>query len=261
MFEGGVGPGCLVVLNATTGKAEQTYPAASGPTDQGDHAWSPDGSAFVYHTKMGLAATKAAPISGAKGRIGEVHWSTGGLVWIGVDGHLHTHARRLTSGVGQDQSFSFSRDGRWIAYVRFPDPNAAGNLYVIPSSGGKPRLVQRTVSLDDPAWSPDGRQIAFGRYANGLQIFVAPVTGGKARAITKAESSGPVWSPDGKWIAYAGTGLHVVRPDGSGDRRLAPGSIETIDWSPSSKQLAFATSSGAVEVVDADGTHLRRLAP
>ena len=212
-----------------------------------------------YHTSTGLAATEALAISNAKGRVGEVHWSRGRLAWVGVDGHIRTNAKQLTSGRGRDQSFSFSPNGRWIAYIRFPDPNSSGNLYVFPSSGGKPRLLQRSVSLDDPAWSPDGKWIAFMRYAGGLRIFVVPVGGGAAKEITKSDSFGAAWSPDGKWIAYSGAGLHLVHPDGTGDRRIARGSIETVDWSPSSKQLAFATTGGVVEVVDATGAHLRRL--
>lgn len=57
-----------------------------------------------------------------------------------------------------------------------------------------------------PQWSPDGKQIAFVR-ADGdkSQIWLLPLSGGEAHAITKAENgaSSPRWSPDGKKILFS----------------------------------------------------------
>lgn len=68
---------------------------------------------------------------------------------------------------------------------------------------------QLTFSKDgasQPAWSPDGKQLAFVRTVDGkAQIFILPLTGGEPMQLTKFKygASGPRWSPDGKQIAFA----------------------------------------------------------
>lgn len=68
------------------------------------------------------------------------------------------------------------------------------------------QLTSGTRLDHSPAWSPDGRQIAFvSDRAEKSQIFVLPVDGGEARQLTKLPNGvggGPVWSPDGKTIAF-----------------------------------------------------------
>lgn len=57
-----------------------------------------------------------------------------------------------------------------------------------------------------PQWAPDGRQIAFVRTdGDKSQVWLLPLTGGEAHAITKAEygAGAPRWSPDGKKILYS----------------------------------------------------------
>jgi dipeptidyl aminopeptidase/acylaminoacyl peptidase len=56
-----------------------------------------------------------------------------------------------------------------------------------------------------PAWSPDGRTLAFVRNLDGKsQIFLLNMNGGEPRQLTKAKygATGPVWSPDGKLIVF-----------------------------------------------------------
>jgi dipeptidyl aminopeptidase/acylaminoacyl peptidase len=70
-------------------------------------------------------------------------------------------------------------------------------------------LVQLTFakeSSSQPAWSPDGKQLAFVRAADAKpQIFILPMSGGEAYQITKFSygASAPRWSPDGKKILFA----------------------------------------------------------
>jgi len=64
------------------------------------------------------------------------------------------------------------------------------------------QLVQGT----DPAWSPDGRRLAFtANYAGNNDIYTMDANGGNLTQITFSPSDDrePCWSPDGNWIAFA----------------------------------------------------------
>jgi Tol biopolymer transport system component len=68
---------------------------------------------------------------------------------------------------------------------------------------------QLTFSKDgasQPAWSPDGKQLAFVRTVDSKpQVFILSLAGGEAVQLTKFKygASSPRWSPDGKQIAFA----------------------------------------------------------
>ncbi len=68
------------------------------------------------------------------------------------------------------------------------------------------QLTADTFNSASPAWSPDGKQIAFLSDRNGKnQIFLLPSASGEARQFTDLEQGvdgAPVWSPDGKTIAF-----------------------------------------------------------
>jgi dipeptidyl aminopeptidase/acylaminoacyl peptidase len=93
------------------------------------------------------------------------------------------------------------------------------HLYVVDLVGTSTPLQLTFGDRNDgqPQWSPDGKQIAFTRVDGERgQIWVLPLTGGEAHAITKAEhgAGAPRWSPDGKRILYA-SGIPFYAIDGS----------------------------------------------
>jgi dipeptidyl aminopeptidase/acylaminoacyl peptidase len=121
-----------------------------------------------------------------------------------------------------------------------------------------------------PTFSPDGSRIAFVTNISGLpQVWTMPATGGYPSLVTSFDD--PVgfvtWSPDGKFLAFnvaPGGGfneqIYVIRPDGTGLRRLTDGGKANnfLDgWSPEGRFIAFssnrrdpsATDSYLVDVV------------
>ncbi|MGA2812811.1 MAG: S9 family peptidase [Candidatus Acidiferrum sp.] len=109
-----------------------------------------------------------------------------------------------------------SPDGRWIAYaVSTPDLEAnrnAGNIWAVRTSGGD--AVQLTSGGHDssPAWSPDGKTLAFLSSRDGnSQVYFLPMDGGEAHAVTHLATGADIvkFSPDGKTIAFTS----AVYPD------------------------------------------------
>lgn len=98
-----------------------------------------------------------------------------------------------------------------------PDTTAKGSkwdykyvnqLYLVPSDGSAPprQLTTAKEGAAQPAWSPDGKQLAFVRAVDGKpQVFLLPLDGGEPLQLTRFRygASSPKWSPDGKEVLFA----------------------------------------------------------
>jgi Tol biopolymer transport system component len=87
-------------------------------------------------------------------------------------------------------------------------------------------------------WSPDGRSILFvsGRDQDQpgyTDIYVMRPDGSGVKRLTHTGGYTPAWSPDGKYIVFSAPGLFVMRADGSGITSLpvdGVGETSFPDW-------------------------------
>jgi len=97
-------------------------------------------------------------------------------------------------------------------------------------------LELESTDQHDPAWSPDGKWIAYTRYnGRGWEIAKAP-SGGRGRPIRicdgGAYNGGTGWSASGQWIGFLDdAGLHVVSADASTPSRLILKDASGFDFS------------------------------
>jgi dipeptidyl aminopeptidase/acylaminoacyl peptidase len=115
-----------------------------------------------------------------------------------------------------------------------------------------------------PTFSPDGRYVALIADLSGMpQVWIVPAAGGWPRAVTVGNDpvGGVAWSPTSDWLAVTvlpGGGLnaqvYVVRPDGSGLRRLTDGGKENNgfgDWTPDGRFLTVTSNRRRAATMDA----------
>jgi Tol biopolymer transport system component len=128
---------------------------------------------------------------------------------------LPTKVTPLTSDGGLKWAPRLSPDGEKVAYV-WDGPDADNRDVYVKAvvQGARPlRLTDNPANDVAPAWSPDGRHVAFVRMSEaGGAIYVVPWTGGPERRLTEHEVdrtgtsllSQPslTWSPDGAWLAF-----------------------------------------------------------
>jgi hypothetical protein len=145
------------------------------------------------------------------------------------------------------------------ATIAFARPEAVGGgLYL---AGGR-RVVRLRRRGVDPAWSPDGRRLAFvAPGAGGAgDLFVVDADGKHKGRITQTDrvaETAPSWSPDGRHLVVERGGrLIVVRADGGAESRLVPG-LEPA-WSPGGRRIAF-TDGDNLYLVSARGGRARQL--
>lgn len=102
-----------------------------------------------------------------------------------------------------------SPNGKWVAYtVATPDMDAnrnASNIWLVSTESGAPIQLTQSGHDSSPAWSPDGKMIAFLSSRTGeSQVYLLSMNGGEAHPWTSISTGVDIvkWSPDGKTLAF-----------------------------------------------------------
>lgn len=153
--------------------------------------------------------------------------------------------------------------------------NRDGNdeLYMMDYDGHNQTRVTFNKKQDYmPAWSADGKKIAYTSYRNnraGLYIL-NPFEGEITEVVSKGTNFAPTFSPDGKKLAFCSTleegnpEIYVATSEGKKINRLTFNkAIDTApSWSPTSREIAFTSDRGGtpqIYIMDAEGSNVRRI--
>ena len=149
--------------------------------------WSPDGNEIVFCTnRLGVSKIFNIPASG----VGQ--------------------AKLFLPSDYADVPTAWSRDGRYIAFLRSPigEPDKR-SLWISPTLGDKKpyRLIESVGAVGEAVFSPDGKWLAYQSNETGRQeIYIVPFPEAKRKiAVSSGGGNTPRWSADGRELYYLGS--------------------------------------------------------
>lgn len=190
----------------------------------GRGSWSPDGKKVAFYSGDAICMVPVSPETGRP---------TGTV-------------RKLLDGDYQLQlNVSWSPDSERIVFVRSDKENRG--IWTLSVRDGT--LTQITDAGYHPAWSPDGKSIAYAKGFGSIRssIWLSPAEGGASRKIAEPGGWFLFWSADGKWILYKkGAKIHLLHLADEQKLEIVPprGRVgRFFSWSPDGKRMLFYRSS------------------
>ena len=226
-----------------------------------------DGVLNLYRYDTGTAKTQRVTSE----KTWDVRWpasdSTGRIVYE-LNGELSVYdvatgkSRRVSIEVPSDgvarRPRRVSADGNIEGYALSPQGrravfSARGDIFTVPAEKGPTRNLTKSSDAHDrlPAWSPDGRKIAFVSDRSGEeQVHVVDQTGGVPAQLTEGTRGRLyrlAWSPDSQRIAFSDKEgkAYVLDVESRAVQEVADesrGRIDDYRWSPQGGYLAFTVS-------------------
>ncbi len=175
--------------------------------------WTPDGKTLVYNSKGGIYTFDLAT-----GRCGKI--DTGKCIWCNNDHVLSPKGDMLAISAGTAE-------------------DRGSRVWILPISGGEPRLITPLKPSYLHGWSPDSKTLAYCAERGGeYDIYTMPAEGGDETRLTDAPglSDGPEYSPDGAhiWFNSVRSGLMQVYrmgADGTDQKQMTFSSAQNA-WFP-----------------------------
>jgi len=164
-----------------------------------------------------------------------------------------------------------SPDGTQLALSDQSREGGKSLIYIVPATGGTPRLVTRLGPSYWHGWSPDGKTLVYCAERNGeYDVYTIGVAGGEETRLTTAPGldDGPEYSPDGRYIYFnsirTGT-MQIWRMKADGSEQQQVTSDEYNNWfphpSPDGRWLVFLSYEKGVEGHPANKDVTLRLKP
>ncbi len=179
---------------------------------------------------------------------------------------------------GREDMPAFSQDGKQLAFAWKENVEGNFDIYIKLIGAGAPlRLTTDAADDVNPAWSPDGRFVAFVRsWSNRSEVILVPALGGAERKVCELKTiwSHVAWSPDGKSLLVSDgetmqsrVGLFLVNIETGAKFRLTTpqgfASDENAVFSPNGKTLAFKRtiyrSAEDIFITDVNANESKRL--